>query len=289
MRRRVYRDDANAHSGDQVGFSFCPGNTEAFDPSANISGQILNAGTGLGSLTDSISLYAGAPKVTLNGVSYPGGQVTTLTAFNTSGGVVKSVSATVGSKANTLLSITSSSTDIAYFTVSGPADASVPLEIDDLSFEVPATPPPPQIALNPVASGFTTESQGQTLKVPVTIDRYSGADDPVTLAVSGLPDGVSLTGGQTIAAGSDSADLTFSIAANAQVTSHLHAQGVDSRCRHSVRAGHVHGHGGSRAHAQPGARSRRRRARRRRSPSTRSNTCRGRCRCRSARRGTRMD
>ena len=216
----LYRDDANAHSGDQVGFSFCGPEGENEFSNANISGQILNAATGLGSLTDSISVYAGAPKVTINGIKYGGGgQLTTLTGYNTDGGVVKTDSATVGTKAATLLSITSSSTDIAYFTVSGPGDASAPLEIDDLSFEVPATPPPPQIALNPVAVGFTTGSQAQTLEVPVTIDRYSGADDPVTLAISGLPDGVTLTGGQTIAAGSDSTDLTFSIAANAQVTS----------------------------------------------------------------------
>ena len=43
--------------------------------------------------------------------------------------------------------------------------------------------------------------------------------NPVDLSVSGLPGGVTLTGGTTIAAGSDTTDLTFAIAANAPVGS----------------------------------------------------------------------
>ena len=186
----LYRDTANAHSGTQTAFSFCQAHGEDFDNDANIAGEIP-------ALTDAVSVYAGAPAVTINGIRYGGGgQVTTLTGYATTGTIVKSVSATVGTRVSTLLSISSSSQNIAYFEISGPVATSVPLEIDDLSFEVPAAPPPPQIALNPIASGFTDGAQGQTVTVPVSIDRYSGADDPVTLAISGLPDGVSLSGGQ---------------------------------------------------------------------------------------------
>ncbi len=205
----LYRDTANAYSGDQVAFSFCQAHGENFDNDANIEGEIPD-------LTDAVSVYAGSPAVTINGIQYDGGgQVTTLTAYNTDGKAIAHDTVTVGTKADTLLSVSASGQQIAYFSVSGPAATSVPLEIGELSFEVPATPPPPQIAINPVASGFTQGAQGQTLSVPVSIDRYAGADDSITLAIGGLPTGVTLTGGQTIAADSESTTLTFSIAPNA--------------------------------------------------------------------------
>ena len=209
----VYRDTAYAHSGHQVGYSFCQAHGEDFDQDANISGEIAD-------LTNSVSVYAGSPKVKVNGIQYGGGgQTTTLTGYNTNGAIVERDSATVGTTAGTLLSITDPQTAIAYFSVSGPGSTSVPLEIDDLSFEVPATPPPPQIAINPIDPTATSGAQGQTLSVSVSVDRYSGADDPVTLAISGLPAGVTLTGGQTIPAGSDSTTLTFAIAPGAHVAS----------------------------------------------------------------------
>lgn len=206
---QLYRDTADAYSGDQVAFSFCQAHGEDFDQDANIEGEIPD-------LTDAVSVYAGAPAITINGIKYyGGGQVTTLTGYSTDGQQIAQDTVTVGTQADTLLSISVSGEQIAYFSVSGPVATSAPLEIGELSFQVPATPPPPQIAINPVASGFTEGFQGQALSVPVTIDRYAGADDPITLAISGLPSGVTLTGGQTIAADSESTTLTFSIAPNA--------------------------------------------------------------------------
>jgi hypothetical protein len=210
----IYRDDPNAHSGDQVAFSFCPAEGENFDEDANISGEIPD-------LTSGVSVYAGSPGVTLSGIHYPGGgQLTTLTGYAPSGQPIESDSAVVGSGARTLLSINSSNPDdvLAYFSVSGPVATSVPLEIDDLGFVVPSTPYSPEIAVNPVAPNLTAGAQGHNISVPVTIDRYAGADQAITLSISGLPAGVTLTGGQTIPADSDSTDLSFSIASNAHVS-----------------------------------------------------------------------
>src|SRR5580658_9278530 len=86
----LYRDTANARSGNQVGYSFCQAHGEDFDQDANISGEIAD-------LTDSVSVYAGSPDVTVNGIHYAGGgQTTTLTGYNTNGKIVETDSATVG-------------------------------------------------------------------------------------------------------------------------------------------------------------------------------------------------
>ncbi len=63
---------------------------------------------------------------------------------------------TVGGHADTLLSISAPSAEITYFTVTTVADGqgnSGPLEIDDLSFDVPATPP----AVEPDIRAHATE------------------------------------------------------------------------------------------------------------------------------------
>ncbi|MBL0940492.1 MAG: hypothetical protein IBJ03_16475 [Gemmatimonadaceae bacterium] len=77
------------------------------------------------------------------------------------------------------------------------------------------TIPTPAIAL---AAGSTTLSvvQGATGTVPVTITRSNGFADAVTLAVSGLPTGVTGTfNPATVAAGSTTSTLSLAVAANA--------------------------------------------------------------------------
>jgi hypothetical protein len=202
----LFRDPADAHSGNQVAYSFCPAHGEDFENNAEIVGQ-------LSTFTDEVSVYAGAPEITVNGIPYPGTQEETLTAYDYIGDVVATTKKKVGAKANTLLSVSASTDRIAYFTVGGPVGVSVPLEIDDLSFEVPSTPPSPQISLQtaPQAVG----AQGQTVSVPVTVERFNGASNALELSISGLPNGVTLTGGNMVPAGSDTADLQLTVAANA--------------------------------------------------------------------------
>ncbi len=201
-----YRDTANARSQRQVAYSNCAApNLENSATYAEIEGQLT-------SFSDEVSVYAGEPD---------GGPQITLQGYDVNGDPIAGAmdTATVGVQAETLLSISTTSAEIAYFTVTGstPSAAAVndPLEIDDLSFDVPPTPPPAQLQLAGVnnISGY----ESQTVSLPVTIQRFNGADGAVDLSVSGLPAGVTLTGGSTIAAGSDTTDLTFAIAANAPV------------------------------------------------------------------------
>ncbi len=214
-----YRDTANARSQPQVAYSFCPPpNGENFTQWAEIEGQLTT-------WSDRVSVYAGAPGGVVNGIPHQaGGQETTLQGWDVNGNPIAGATdtATAGAAADTLLSISTPSPQIAYFTVAAGGNTlsptASPLEIDDLSFDVPPAPAPPQLTLNPL-NPITQGYQGQSISVPVTVHRFNGAGNPVNLSVSGLPGGVTVTGGSTIAAGSSTTDLTFAIAATAPVTS----------------------------------------------------------------------
>lgn len=195
---QIYRDPAHARSGTQVAYSFCPAHGEDFDQEAEILGKLSD-------FSDAVSVYAGAPGGGLEGV--------TLTVYNAHGTALAKRTATVGSDATTLMAITTTTEEIAYFAVQGPIAISTAIEIDDLSFEVPSVPPPPQIGVE--ALPYVSGAQTQTVSVPVSVQRFNGANSPVNLAVTGLPSGVTLTGGSVIAAGSDTTNLTFAIAADA--------------------------------------------------------------------------
>lgn len=76
--------------------------------------------------------------------------------------------------------------------------------------------PAPAIAFATTsAQAIVSAAPGATASLPITITRTNGADGPVTLALAGLPSGVTLTGGGSIPAGSDTTTLQFSIAAGA--------------------------------------------------------------------------
>ncbi len=203
----LYRDPAHAHSGDQVAYSFCPAHGEDFENNAEISGR-------LETFSNEVSLYAGAPGFTIDGVPYGSAQVTTLTVYNYNGEVLAKQSKEVSANTDTLLSIKTTTEDIAYFTVGGPEGLSVPMEIDDLSFEVPSIPPSPQITLQ---GGTQAEgAQGQTVSLTVAVERFNDANSAVELSIAGLPNGVKLVGGNVIAAGSDSTALELTVASNAE-------------------------------------------------------------------------
>jgi hypothetical protein len=208
---QLYHDPTHARSPEQVAYSFCPAHGEDFDSEAEILGQLAD-------FSDSVSVYAGAPGGDVNGVIYGSGmEGVTLTGYNIHGKLVASDTATVGADAKTLMTITTASEEIAYFAVQGPLAISEPLEIDDLSFEVPSSPPPPQISLE--TGAFSSAAQGQNDTVGVGVQRFNGADDAVELTVSGLPTGVTVAGDNVIPGNEDAVEMVFEVAPDAPVSS----------------------------------------------------------------------
>ncbi len=152
----------------------------------------------------------------------PGGGPVELAGYNLKGDVVAHDTATVNTKVETPLEIKSAEL-IAYFSVArlhGGTEGYSALEVGELQFEIPAKPPPPAIVLeqNALPNG-PVGSQGTNASWTVGVERFNNADEPIELHVSGLPSGVTLTGEHTIAAGSDTGTLTFSIASNAPLLS----------------------------------------------------------------------
>lgn len=192
----LYRDTANAHSGTQVLYAYtCSGEACSFgDGNGDMIAQLTTP-------TTEVELYAGAS----------GGASVELAGYNAEGDEVAHEFETAGTKVATHMQVTSSTADIAYFSVARIGYGA--LEIDDLSYVVPATPPAPFITLGP--SGGTAAYPGGSSSLTVDVQRFDGADDAVDLTVSGLPSGVTLIGGTTIAAGADTTTLTFSVSSSA--------------------------------------------------------------------------
>ena len=199
----LYRDTANAHSGTQVLWAH-----DSYGEGEQSNSQFFAQ---LSTETTSVSLYVGVQ----NGSA---GNAVDLTGYDPQGNVVQSDSQTAGTQDDTLLQISSGTADIAYFSVAvidGGSPQTPTLEADDLSFVVPSTPPPPEIVLPPGTTYGPVGSRGESSSLGFTIDRLNGANDPVDLTVSGLPSGVSVTGGTTIPANSSTTTLEFSVAPGA--------------------------------------------------------------------------
>jgi hypothetical protein len=203
--QRLFRDAANAHSGEQVVYSFCE--DDATDHYWDgVVGRITSS-------TEAISLYVGIPQKNHTV------QTVTLTGYGDEGEVLTHDSVEIPlltTKVSAKLSIQSSSADIAYFSVQDPGDESYPLEIDDLSYTVPAKEAPPRIVLAPVEPTITG-GEGTTVGVPVTVERFNSAEESIELHVSGLPSGVTVAGGTTIAPGQAKTQLEFQVAPTAPV------------------------------------------------------------------------
>ncbi len=207
----LYRDAANAHSGDQVLRTWTESGEGCFNAYAQFFGMFTTE-------VNEVGMYVGTQAALVPG-SAPA--PIELAGYGPSGNVIVDQTVTTGSstKDNTLLQITSSSANIAYFSVAvldGQGCSTPALEVDDLSFVIPPTPPPPAISLvaGPPPSG-PTGSPGTSTTWPVTVDRFNGAVDPVDLAFAGLPAGVTAAGGTTIpadSASSQTTDVSYSIA-----------------------------------------------------------------------------
>jgi hypothetical protein len=203
--QRLYRDTANAHSGEQVVNSFCE--DDATDHYWDgVVGRITTS-------TEAISAYVGIPQANHTV------QTITLIGYGDEGEVIASDSVEVplnATKASELLSVHSGAANIAYFSVQDPGFESYPLEMDDLSYSVPAKEAPARIALAPVEPKVTG-GEGTTVGVPVTVERFNGAEEPIELHVSGLPSGVTVVGGTTIAPGEAKTQLELQVAPTAPV------------------------------------------------------------------------
>lgn len=88
------------------------------------------------------------------------------------------------------LAYTSATPNIASFTVTAPNSATGSIGIDDISFQLPDAPPPPDFSLT-ADLGTVTLRQGASADVPITINRVNGSTGDITFAASGLPTGVS--------------------------------------------------------------------------------------------------
>lgn len=194
---RPYRTDVGlrAHSGTTVGdIGRCAEETEATGGDAGSCEFFQASATALLSRTaNSVTLFAGR----FGPVGpFDSPENATLTAFDAEGNQV----ATTGlvpidaGAFNTRLSVSSDNGDIAGFRVratTGPNGESVvagDLGIDDLSVNF-ADGAVPDFSVAPV-NQIIALVQGQSVEVPVRINRINGSTGPIQLSVSALPRGV---------------------------------------------------------------------------------------------------
>jgi hypothetical protein len=118
----------------------------------------------------------------------------TLRALNSGGTPIATTTATLtaGNGFHTLMSVSSPTmaNDIAAFELSGPANSSAPIGFDDLTYDIPAVPPPPDFSLS-VDQQQLVLLRGNSLDIPVGISRYNGSNGDISFAASNLPAGVS--------------------------------------------------------------------------------------------------
>lgn len=121
----------------------------------------------------------------------------TLTAYDANHNVIARstpVTVTAGAGFHTPLSVSSPTATIISFEVSGSGPSvqqNQQLGIDDLSFDIPATPHQPDFTIS--SPSGTTVPQGGTSTVPITINRLNQSAGDVSLDIAGLPPGVTAT------------------------------------------------------------------------------------------------
>jgi hypothetical protein len=145
----------------------------------------------------------------------------TLKAYNANGAVVGTpVTAHVeaGEGFHKLLSVDVPAGTIRGFSVDGSDnDSNEQIAIDDVSFDVPTTPPPPDFTVTP-DSTFLVTRQGGSLTDKIAIARTAGSTGNVRFALSGtLPRGVHASFAPN-PAGGESTDLTVTADPDSDVT-----------------------------------------------------------------------
>jgi hypothetical protein len=173
---------AQAHSGTKVGDIFrCPAQGGPNCEGA-VSATRGRFETSVSSVQVRVGMFSSGSSNT----------TVTLHAYDGGGAELAAVSTDVapGAGFHSLLAYTSATPNIASFRVDAPNSATGPIGIDDISFETPATPPPPDFGLT-VDLGSVTLRQGTSVDIPITINRVNGSTGDIAFAASGLPDGVS--------------------------------------------------------------------------------------------------
>ena len=207
---------AGAHSGTQVGSIACAdGEFGDSDMYANLNYSTTNVG-----------LWVNVP-ATLP-LSSPA--TVTLFAYTVSGTLVGKDSVTFDGADQTTwqqLSVSSGSPgeySIASFSVYGPGLASgalpgaVGAQVDDVSFAVPSSVPPPDFGLS-AGNGSAQPVQGGSATDTIAVRRVNGSTGPVEFSASGLPEGVTASFSPNPATG-NSTTMTISASASAAATTH---------------------------------------------------------------------
>jgi hypothetical protein len=120
--------------------------------------------------------------------------VVQLLAFDSSGHQIASSSpatVTQGAGAQTQLSVSTASAEIVGFEVTArnPTDNQKDVAIDDLSFDTPSQPPPPDFTLS-TQSTSATVSHGQSTTDQISIGRIGSSSGQIQFGVGSLPAGV---------------------------------------------------------------------------------------------------
>jgi hypothetical protein len=171
--------------------------------------------------------YLGASAPCSDPATDSGCAVLTLLAYDAGGNqIASSAPATVtqGAGIHTLLSVSTPTATILGFKITSRdnVDTNKNLAIDNLSFDVPTTPPPPDFTLTP-ASSVVNIVQGSSATDAIAIGRIGGSSGDVSLAVSGsLPPGVHAAFAPDPAGGTSSV-LTLTADPDAPVTTGTNA------------------------------------------------------------------
>jgi hypothetical protein len=116
----------------------------------------------------------------------------TLIGRDAAGEQVGSATRTVvqGQPFNQPVTVTAPGPDIASFELAAsPPDSSQPVGLDDLAITYPDAPAQPDFALG-VSSAPANVPQGDSVDVPIDLNRLNGSNGDVTLTASGLPPGM---------------------------------------------------------------------------------------------------
>src|SRR5947209_8928911 len=185
-----------AHSASQVADINCY--RYATCPNEGIGTYIPQA-TGTSAVPRSrVSVYVGllgAPVPACEAGSTAGAcAVVQLIAFDSAGNrIAASAPATVtqGLGLKTQLSVSTASPQIVAFEVTtrSPTDNGKDVAIDDLSFDAPTRPPPPDFTLTPQSTSVAL-SNGQSASDQITIGRIGGSSGQIQFATGSLPAGV---------------------------------------------------------------------------------------------------
>jgi hypothetical protein len=176
-----------AQSGAQVANISCPG-CEFYPPHTTATFAVPRS---------RVSMYVGylgAPAICPAANPNNACAFVTLLAFDSAGNqIAASAPARVvqGTGVHTQVSVSTPSNTIAGFEVMArdPNDIEKQIAIDNLSFDTPSTPPPPDFTLTPAATAITVV-QGQSATDAIGIGRLSGSAGNIALSASGLPAGV---------------------------------------------------------------------------------------------------